>query len=108
MNIKCGDLRFRYTTDSFKGRLQSAFYESVEILLRFPNVHHVHSITIKSGDMTDGAARPIRIGASKSELLLTSSYFPASTLAAFHAGLGERKVKRQGPPIAPIIRYLMR
>jgi len=68
MNIKRGVLRFRYTTDSSKGRLQSAFYESVEILLRFPNVHHVHSI-IKSGDMTDGAARPIRIGASKSELL---------------------------------------
>ena len=57
MNIKRGDLRFQYTTDSFKGRLQSAFYESVEILLQFPNVHHVHSITIKSGDMTDGAAR---------------------------------------------------
>jgi hypothetical protein len=31
MNIKRGDLRFRYTTDSFKGRLQSAFYESVEM-----------------------------------------------------------------------------
>ena len=88
MNIKRGDLRFRYTTDSFKGRLQSAFYESVEILLRFPNVHHVHSITIKSGDMTDGAARPIRIGASKSELLHHFLIFPRIHPCRVPCGLG--------------------